>query len=117
MVDWRQAVDGKWGGLRFGDLRVESKADQHVFEVEILLNGLDPNAVRVELYADGINGGGAAERVEMKLLRALADGAGGGVYGATVSSTRPASDYTPRVIPQRSGVAVPLESTRILWQR
>ena len=31
--------------------------------------------------------------------------------------TRPARDYTARVIPQRSGVAVPLESARILWQR
>ena len=32
-------------------------------------------------------------------------------------TTRPARDYTARVIPQRSGVAVPLESARILWQR
>ena len=31
--------------------------------------------------------------------------------------TRPARDYTVRVIPQRSGVAVPLESARILWQQ
>ena len=108
LVDWRHAVDDKWGGLRFGEVRVESRADQHVFEVEVLLNDLDPNAVRVELYADGINGG-AAERVEMKL--------DGGVYRATVRSARSASDYTPRVIPQRSGVAVPLECARINWQR
>ncbi len=84
MVDWRHAVDGKWGGLRFGDLRVESKADQHVFEVEILLNDLDSNAVRVELYADGINGG-AAERVEMK------QASGGSLYTAAVSNARPAA--------------------------
>jgi starch phosphorylase len=32
-------------------------------------------------------------------------------------TTRPARDYTARVIPQRSGVAIPLESARILWQR
>ena len=50
-------MDQKWAALRFGDLRVETNAGQHVFEVEIYLNDLDPNAVRVELYADGINGG------------------------------------------------------------
>ena len=116
IVDWRQAVDGKWDVLRFGDLRVESKGDQHVFEVEILLNDLDPNSVRVELYADGI-GGEAAVRMEMKLVNAQSDAAGRSVYRASVSNVRPASDYTPRVIPQRSGVAIPLESTRILWQR
>jgi starch phosphorylase len=110
IVDWRHAMDSKWGVLRFGDLRVESKADQHIFEVEILLNDLDSNAVRAELYADGINGG-AAERVEMK------HASGGRIYSAIVSTVRPATDYTPRVIPQRSGVAVPLESARILWQR
>ncbi len=108
MVDWRQGIDSNWGALRFGNLRVESKADQHTFEIEVLLNGLDSNAVRVELYADGINGG-AAERAEMKL--------DGGVYRVTVSTARPATDYTPRVIPQRMGVAVPLESARIIWQR
>ena len=116
IVDWRQAVDGKWDVLRFGDLRVESKGDQHVFEVEILLNDLNPNSVRVELYADGI-GGEAAVRMEMKLVNAQSDAAGRSVYRASVSNVRPASDYTPRVIPQRSGVAIPLESTRILWQR
>ena len=54
MVDWQHAVDRKWGSLRFGDVRVETNADHHLFEVEVFLNDLDPNAVRVELYADGI---------------------------------------------------------------
>ena len=43
--------------LRFGELRVETNAEHHVFEVDIFLNDLDPQAVRVELYADGANGG------------------------------------------------------------
>jgi starch phosphorylase len=73
-------------------------------------NDLDSNAVRVELYADGLNGG-HAERVEMKHL------SGGNLYTAAVSNARPATDYTPRAIPQHSGVAVPLESARIIWQR
>jgi starch phosphorylase len=109
-------VDRKWGSLRFGDLRVETKADNHVFEVEIFLNDLDPNAVRVELYADGINGGDLV-REEMKCIRQPAGASGGYVYTGAVPAARPATDYTARVIPQRSGVAVPLESARILWHR
>ena len=102
--------------MRFGDLRVETNAEHHVFEVEICLNDLDPNAVRVELYADGINGGGPVLE-EMKIAQPLPDAPRRCVYRATVPTTRPARDYTARVIPQRSGVAVPLESARILWQR
>ena len=116
VVDWQHAVDRKWSSLRFGDLRVETNADHHMFEVEIFLNDLDPNAIRVELYADGINGGDPV-REEMKGVRPLPDASRRCVYHATVPPTRPARDYTARVIPQRSGVAVPLESARILWQR
>ena len=116
MVDWQHAVDRKWGSLRFGDFRVETNADHHVFEVEIFLNDLDPNAVRVELYADGINGGDPV-RVEMKCARPLPDPSRRCVYHATVPTARPARDYTARVMPHCDGVAVPLEDTRILWQR
>jgi len=45
------------GLLRFGEVRVDTSAEHHVFEVEIFLNGLDPNAVRVELYAERVSGG------------------------------------------------------------
>jgi starch phosphorylase len=31
--------------------------------------------------------------------------------------TRPVADYTPRIIPSGSGIAVPLEEEQILWQR
>jgi starch phosphorylase len=116
VVDWRHALEREWGSLRFGVLRVETNAEHHVFEVEIFLNGLDPNAVRVELYAEGINGSDPV-RVEMKCASPLPDASRPRVYRAAVSSIRPASDYTARVIPQCSDVAVPLESARILWQR
>ena len=116
VVDWQHAVDQKWGSVRFGDLRVETSADHHVFEVEIFLNDLDQNAVRVEIYADGINAGDPV-RVEMKCAQPLPDSSRRCVYHATVSTTRQARDYTARVIPQRAGAAVPLESARILWRR
>jgi len=116
VVDWQQSVERKWGSLRFGNLRVETNADHHVFEIEVLLNDLDPNAVRVELYADGISGGDVV-REEMKRAQPPPDASRRCVYHATVPTARPANDYTVRVLPQRTGVAVPLESDRILWQR
>ena len=112
VAEWQQAVDRKWESLRFGDLRVETKAAQHIFEVEIILNDLDPNAVRVELYADGINGAAPA-RIEMK----CADQSRRCVYHAMIPTTRPATDYTARVMPRFNGVAIPLEDASILWQR
>jgi starch phosphorylase len=116
VVDWQHAVDAEWSSLRFGELRVKTNADHHVFDVEIFRNGLDPNAARVELYADGIDGGDPV-RVQMTCARPVPDASGRCVYRATIGNSRSAKDYTARVIPQRSGVAVPLESARVLWQR
>jgi glycogen phosphorylase len=115
MVEWRQAVAQKWGSLRFGDMRVETNADRHAFDVEIFLNDLDPNAVRVELYAEGIDGGDPV-RQEMNCARPLPGPSQHCHYHATVPVSRPAKDYTARVIPHFSGVAVPLETSHILWQ-
>jgi starch phosphorylase len=112
---WRRALDQKWAALRFGQAKVGTRDGQHLFEVEVFLNDLDPAAVQVELYADGLNGGAPA-RQEMKNLRPLAGAQGGFAYSAAVSAARPPSDYTARVIPRHDGVAIPLEDARILWQ-
>jgi starch phosphorylase len=116
VVDWRHAVDKHWDSVLFGKLRVETTADKHSFEVEISLGALDFHTVRVELYADGINNG-AQECLEMNCTQPPPDAGGQCVYGITFASKRPAADYTARVIPQLSGVAVPLELNRILWQK
>ena len=116
MVNWEHTLKEKWATLRFGDMKVETNADQHIFEVEVYLNDLDPNAVRVELYADGVNGSSPV-RQEMTRVRQLAGASGGYVYSAAVPATRPPADYTARIIPHCAGVAVPLEVDPILWQR
>ena len=113
---WRHAVEQHWDSLRFGGVRVESDAGQHRFEVELSLNGLDPKAVRVELFAEAI-GSADPVRQEMSCTQEPCDTSHPRVYRATVAATRPVSDYTARVIPQHAGVAVPLECARILWQR
>jgi glycogen phosphorylase len=37
------------------------------------------------------------------------------IYTAQVPATRPARDFTPRIIPRFPGVAVPMEFGLILW--
>jgi glycogen phosphorylase len=116
VVDWQHTVEQKWATLHFGEVKIETNGKQHLFEVQVYLNDLDPKAVCVELYADGVNNG-SPMRQEMTLLRPLAGARGGYVYRSAVSAARPAADYTARVIPHCDGVAIPLEDARILWQR
>jgi glycogen phosphorylase len=116
LVNWRRALEQNWTALRFGELKVETDGGQHVFEVQMYLDDLDPQAVRVELYADAMKDG-ASVRQQMKPVRPLVGAPGGYVYSAAVSAARPPADFTARVIPHFDGVAVPLEESLILWQQ
>jgi starch phosphorylase len=115
MVDWRHKLEQKWSTLCFGQAKVETKGDQHEFWIQVYFGELDPNDVRVELYAD--TDGGAPFRQEMTRGQALLSAANGYSYSAGVPATRPALDHTARIIPNREGVTVPLEAAQILWQR
>lgn len=116
MVDWEQTVKQQWARLGFGDVTVQTQEVQHLFEVIVYLNDLDPKAVRVELYADGVMGS-APVRQEMTRVCQQAGASSGYVYNAAVPAARPPADYTARIIPHCAGVAVPLEVDLILWQR
>jgi starch phosphorylase len=94
MVDWQRGLEEKWPTLHFGELKVETRDGHHVFEVELILNDLDPEAVRVELYAEGAkeNAGQEMERDRAPSGNALGGdlsriGRGGpprnGLYGAS----------------------------------
>jgi starch phosphorylase len=115
IVQWQHSLEPNWPGLYFGEMRVASEAGLHRFDVEIYFGSLDPNHARVELYANGINSG-EPRCQEMTRGQPLTE-ANGYLYSAQVPATRPATDYTARVIPRHDGVAIPLENNFILWQR
>ena len=77
--------------------------------------GLDPNSVRLVIYAKGADDSESLHQ-EMKRGRQVV-GANCYLYSAEVPANRPVTDYTARVVPHFPGAAVSLEATQILWQR
>src|ERR1700733_5972044 len=115
-MEWRQSLEREWGKLSFGEVKVATDAGRHTFEVHVYLNSLSPDAVRVELYADGLSED-VVVRQEMERVHEPSGADTTYLYRAEVSAERPASDYTPRVVSSYPGAAVPLEAGQILWQR
>ena len=116
ITEWRRALAQNWVRTRFGRVSVETVEGQHRFTAEVELNGIDPGAVRVELWSDS-SGSGEVWRQEMTREERPADAAGRHLYAAGIPAARPASDYTARVVPAHADVSVPLEAPYILWQR
>jgi len=114
IVNWRHALEQKWDSLRFGGVRVNTGPDGHHIEVDLFLNGIDANAVRVQLYADAVNDG---DRItEMTRVGTAPDTTRPVVYHATIAPARAIGAFTARVLPASADSSVPLECARIAWQ-
>lgn len=38
VVKWQHTLDEKWATLHFGEVKVETRGEQHIFEVQVCLN-------------------------------------------------------------------------------
>ena len=116
LVEFQHRLEKQWNSFRFGEVKVKTSDGQHVFEIQVFLGDLDPQLVRVELYAGGVKDG-VSVRQEMKLSPKQSRVSGSHGYSTSVSADRPPQDYTARLVPHFDGVAIPLEDARVLWQR
>jgi starch phosphorylase len=114
LLNWQASLSKHWSALRFGSATVDQQGGQYLFQVQVYLDELDPEAVQLELYAAGQNGG-APLRQPMIRGERLVGSANGFIYSVQIPATRPATDYTPRLVPHFSGAFVPLEASFILW--
>ncbi len=114
LMNWRNAMVQHWNAMHFGEMKRDTVNDQHIFEVQVYLDDMDPEAVRVELFADGVNNK-LPERVLMERVREMVGAINGYAYRVELPAKRPASDYTARVIPHHDAALVPLEDQHILW--
>jgi starch phosphorylase len=116
LEEWRQVLVRHWSALRFGNVSAEPQGGSYRFEVQVYLDEMPPDAVRVELYADPVDGG---DPVQQPLVRTapLTGASNAYVYRATLPVGRPPSDYTPRIVPEHPAAALPLEANLILWFR
>ena len=115
LVRWQREVARYGPRVRFGSLSTENHGDHYTFQVQTYLSDLNPGAVRVELYAEGQDGA-EPDRLPMQRGEQLVGAANAFLYVANVPATRPASDYTPRVVPYKNGASVPLEAPFICWR-
>ena len=116
LVAWRRHLDQCWGDARFVAVRAETGQGDHRLAVDVHLGRLNPDAVRVELFAEATDGGEPL-RHAMARGRALDGPVPGYEYTGRVPASRPLTDYTPRLVPHHPEAAVPLEAAQILWQR
>ena len=110
IILWQHSLELNWKTIRFGEYNVKPVGNQYQFDIKLNLGFIDAHSVCVQLFANGLNDL-SPEIHEMKSSNVENQ------YSILIDSVRSSSDYTVRVIPFFDGVAVPLETNFILWQR
>jgi starch phosphorylase len=110
ILQWQKKLAQNWNAVRFDHVQVQTHDGHHCFTVQVSPGSLLLSDIKVELFA------APTVLQEMTAVQKSADANGTITYTAQVEATRPAGDYTPRILPNHPGAAVPLEANQILWQ-
>ena len=88
IVDWQRSLAQNWSQLRFGELKITTVDDQYLFEIQVYLNNLDRQAVKVELYS-------TAMTKEMAYESQIPYATNGHIYRTSVPTVHSADTFTP----------------------
>ena len=114
--DWYSALKLHWCQIHFGNVNVQKTDNGWSFQVQVYLGEILPDQVRVELYAEGIDGENP-QVTECRCKEKITGAIHACSYQADIETTRPATDFSARVIPHHPEVQVPAEAALITWQR
>ncbi len=112
---WQSVLETHWSQIHFGNVSWQAIDNGWSFDIQVYLGEILPDQVRVELYADG----GKNEKslkVTCQHHETITGAVHGYRYHATVTTKRPATDFTPRVIPAHADAEIPAEANLIAWQ-
>jgi len=107
---WELRLRRHWPDLDIAERTVSRDGTTWSFSVPVDLAGIAPQDVAVQLYAEPRNGGPPfiGELSSTPLNTAT--------YTGSAPASRPADEYTVRIIPRCTGAVVPVELPLILWQ-
>jgi len=114
--DWHSTLKLHWEQIHFGNLAVDSTDDVWLFHIQVYLGEILPEQIRVQLYAEGINGE-EPQVHECNCGEKITGAIHGYCFHANINANRPATDFTVRVIPYHADACVPAEVQLIVWQR
>jgi starch phosphorylase len=115
LVRWKADLAQHWSGIHLGNCEVVTQDGKHSFSVHAYLGEMSPATVAVQLYAEGREGRSSVCH-SLSRGQALSGAAGGYCYVGEVLADRPATDYTPRVVPSHPEAIVPNEARYITWR-
>ena len=114
LIDWLKRIEDLWPKIHVDNITKEILENEYLFRMHVYLGELTAQDVKVELFSEAPEND-EFEALPMQIEQPLTGAINGFIYCIRIPATRPITDYTPRIRPERPGVAVPLETNAIVW--
>lgn len=112
---WSQKLRRYWHEIHMGDLHIKRLDKGWRFEVAMYLGEVTLQDLSIELFAETANASSEPFCQPMQTYAGIEGGINSYCFTAVVETDRPASDFTPRVIPAHPQALVPMENNLIIW--
>lgn len=112
---WSEQLVQFWNDIHLSNLSISEENESWTYELQVYLGEVSPDSVEVQIYADPIESGAAPVRLKMQQHARIPGTVNGYVYKGSVNTTRPYTDFTPRVVACHHDALIPAENNLILW--
>jgi starch phosphorylase len=117
LTNWSKQLAEHWSEVQVLSVETKQEAEQYIFRAQVELGKVPPVSVQVQMYAEPRFGEGEPFLKQMQVSQSSGRESGIYAYTCSVPASRPANDYTPRIIAFEPRAAVPLEAPYIRWER
>ncbi len=111
---WESVLKHHWQEIHWGNLAIHEVADGWYFEVQVYLGEIPAESVQVQLYAEPMEAEEAILHV-MECGPPIPGALNAYLYSGSISTQRPSSDFTPRIVAYHPDARIPTESKLIFW--
>jgi glycogen phosphorylase len=111
---WDEQLRRHWHELHWGNFVVSEHKGGWKFEVQVYLGEVSPDFVQVQVYADPVEMDTSVCEI-MQRHTSIPGTVNGYLYIGSVSTTRPNTDFTPRIVASHPDALTPTENNLILW--
>jgi glycogen phosphorylase len=116
MNGWARHLHQHWSGLHIGKPTVERDGDRWRFSIPITMGEISAASVKVQLFAEPRNADEGPLVFALEQRKAIPGAANGYIYSGDAPASRPATDFTVRLIPHYLTAFIPAELPLIAWQ-
>lgn len=114
LCQWERDLRHHWQEIHWGNLQVNAVKEGWLFAVQVYLGEISADYVQVQLYADASDRGETNLQVMNQGVE-IAGASNAYNYRCSIHTSRPSSDFTPRIIAHHPEARVPAENILIKW--